>query len=203
MNENLRNKAEEIIGILGGIPEVNRCTIYGSLSADTSDELSDIDIEIDVSGSDNGRFMLRLVDLLKDKLNIFYFDYAPSLIPDDYIVSIALDESNPFMIADLKCVADPYFTTVTKQQAKDLNDKFVHTLKLWTANLKHYVRGKECRNDIVAMSKKLQIKDIDKKDEKALLEESLCWLEDNVTEGLHTFIKSCRIKFDELIYRAK
>lgn len=199
MNERLRSKAEEIIEILGGLPEVNGCTVYGSLTNDKSDELSDIDIEVDVSGCDNGQFMLRLVDLLKDKLNIFYHDYAPSLILNDYIVSIALDESNPFMIADLKCVADPHFTTVTKQQAKDLNDKFAHTLKLWTANLKHYARGADCRGDIVGMAQKLSIEDIDTKNEKVLLEETLSWLESNVTDGLGTFIKSCRAKFNELI----
>lgn len=199
MNDRLRIKAEEIIEILRSIPEVNDCAIYGSLSADTSDELSDIDIEIDVSGCDNGQFMLSLVDQLKDKLSIFYHDYAPSLIPEDYIVSIALDESNPFLIADIKCVAAPHITTVTKQQAKDLNGKFAHTLKLWTANLKHFARGKDCRGDIVSMARKLQIVNIETKDEKALLEETLCWLESNVTDGMHTFIKSCRAKFTELI----
>lgn len=199
MNERLRSKAEEIIEILCGIPEVNGCTIYGSLTNDKSDELSDIDIEIDVSGCDNGQFMLRLADLLQDKLRIFYYDYAPSLIPNDYIVSIALDESNPFMIVDLKCVANPHFTTVTKQQAKDLNDKFAHTLKLWTANLKHYARGMDCRGDIVSMAKKLQITDLDSKNEKELLEETLSWLESNVADGLQTFLKFCRAKFNELI----
>lgn len=199
MNDNLRSKADEIIEILSGIPEVNGCTVYGSLSKGTSDELSDIDIEIDVSGCDNGQFMLKLVDLLKDKLSIYYHDYAPSLIPDDYTVSIALDESNPFMIADLKCVADPHFTTVTKQQAKELNDKFAHTLKLWTANLKHYVRGKDCRGDIVAMAKKIEIRGVHKKDEKELLEITLRWLEQNAPEALIEFVKSCRRKFSELL----
>lgn len=199
MNERLRSKAEEIIEILGGIPEVNGCAVYGSLTTDKSDELSDIDIEINVSGCDNGRFMLRLVDLLKDKLSIFYYDYAPSLIPNDYIVSIALDESNPFMIADLKCVADPHFTTVTKKQARERNDRFAHTLKLWTANLKHYARGNDCRGDIVSMAQKLQIDDIDTKNEKALLEETLRWLERNASEELFEFVKSCRRKFSELL----
>ena len=199
MNERLRSKAEKIIEILSGIPEVNRCTVYGSLANNKSDELSDIDIEIDVSGCDNGQFMLKLVDLLKDRLSIFYYDYAPSLIPNDYIVSIALDEGNPFMIADLKCVADPHFTTVTKQQAKEFNNEFAHLLKLWTANLKHYARGTDCRGDIVGMAQKLKFADIDKKDEKTLLEETLCWLENNVTNDLRTFVKSCRRAFTELL----
>ena len=142
--------------------------------------------------------MLELNEFLKDKLNIYYWDYAPSLVPDKYIVSLAIDENNPFLIVDLCCVADPHCTSVTKEQVMAKNDRFAHMLKLWTANVKHYVRGKDCYDDIVRMACKLKI-DIDIKSEAELLEEVLCWLEDNVREGLETFVKSCREKFDTLI----
>ena len=199
MSNYLISKAEEIISILNDIPEVNSCTIYGSLSTNTYDELSDIDIDIDVSGSDNGQFMTELVEMLKGKLNIFYYDYAPSLIPDKYIVSIAIDESNPFLIVDLQCSANPHCVTVTKQQVMEMNNKFTHVLKLWTANLKHYARGAECYDDIIHMAKRLGISDVDIKDEAELLEDTLCWLEHNAADELSTFIESCRCKFDELI----
>lgn len=122
----LKNKADEIIDILNAISVVKKCTIYGSLRTNTYDELSDIDIEIDVSGYDNGQFMLELTDLLKDKLTIYYSDYAPSLIPDKYIVSIAIDEENPFLIIDLCCNAQPHYTTVTRQQVMARNDRISH-----------------------------------------------------------------------------
>ena len=199
MSNNLKNKAEEIISILNDIPEVNSCTIYGSLSTNTYDELSDIDIDIDVSGSDNGQFMTELVEMLKGKLNIFYYDYAPSLIPDKYIVSIAIDESNPFLIVDLQCSAKPHCVTVTKQQVIGMNNKFTHVLKLWTANLKHFARGAECYDDIIRMAKRLGISDVDIKDEAELLEDSLCWLEYNANDELSAFLESCRYKFNELI----
>ena len=67
MIDMLRSKADEIITILNGIPTVIGCNLYGSLSTNTHDELSDIDIEIDVSGYDNGQFMLELTEMLKDK----------------------------------------------------------------------------------------------------------------------------------------
>ena len=82
MSDSLRDTANEIITFLSEIPTVRKCRIYGSLATDTYDELSDIDIEIDVSGYDNGQFMLELVELLKGKFSIYYSDYAPSLIPD-------------------------------------------------------------------------------------------------------------------------
>ena len=33
----------------------------------------------------------------------------------------------------------------------------LHILKLWTANLKHYIRGNKCYDDIVRMAKKIPI----------------------------------------------
>jgi len=199
MQNSLINKANEVISILKEIPAVKGCVLYGSLSTDTYDELSDIDIEVDVSGSDNGQFMLELTEMLKDNITIYYSDYAPSLIPDKYIVSIAIDVNNPFLIVDLSCSAVPHCTTVTKQQVMERNEKYVHTLKVWTANLKHYVRGIECYDDILRMAKRLSIADIDTKDEAELLEESLCWLEDNVENNLDEYVESCRRIFEELI----
>ncbi len=136
MLNSLRDKVDEIITFLNEIPVVNKCTVYGSLATNTYDELSDIDIEIDVSGYDNGQFMIELVEVLKDKLHIYYFDYAPSLVPDKYIVSLAIDKDNPFLIADLCCCAEPHCTTVTKQQVLGKSEKCAHILKVWTANLK-------------------------------------------------------------------
>ena len=65
MFHSLRDTATEIVAFLNEIPMVRKCEIYGSLATNTYDELSDIDIEIDVSGYDNGQFMLELVELLK------------------------------------------------------------------------------------------------------------------------------------------
>lgn len=195
----LQRKAEEIITVLNNMPVVKGCTIYGSLSTNTHDALSDIDIEIDVSGHDNGQFIMDLNELLKDKITTFYSDYAPSLIPERYIVSIAIDEFNPFMVVDLCCTAKPHCTTVTKQQAREKNDNITHLLKLWTANLKHYVRGSDCHDDIVRMGQRLISDNLNSMDDKTILEVVLCWLESQVGDSLQTFVRSCRAKFKELV----
>ncbi|MBQ9767702.1 MAG: hypothetical protein IJW37_06335 [Lachnospiraceae bacterium] len=199
IRESVKRRADELMEILTDLPMVKSCKIYGSLATNTHDELSDIDIELDVSGCDNGQFMLELTDLLKDKLTVYYSDYAPSLVPEKYIVSIAIDETNPFLIVDLCCSATPHCTSVTKQQVREKNHNFSHMLKLWTANLKHYVRGTECRQDIVRMVGKLGIEDVEAKDEASLLEETLCWLESKVDEDLDKFIAVCRTKFEALV----
>lgn len=195
----LKKKAYEIINILQDIPEVKKCTLYGSLVTDAHDELSDIDIKVDVSGYDNGQFMLSIADILKDKMSVYYCDYAPSFVPEKYIVSLGIDEENPFLLLDLCCCAEPHCTTVTKQHVMAKNDKFTHTLKVWTANLKHYVRGNECYDDIVRMARRLDIEEIEVMGEVELLETVLCWMEDNKTDELERIIASCRRRFEELV----
>ncbi len=195
----LQRKAGEIITVLNDIPVVKGCTIYGSLSTNTHDTLSDIDIEIDVSGHDNGQFMMDLNGLLKDKIKIFYSDYAPSLIPEKYIVSIAIDEYNPFLVVDLCCTAKPHCTTVTRQQARERNDNITHLLKLWTANLKHYIRGSDCHHDMIRMGQRLSFDNLTAMDDKTILEVALCWLENHVDDRMQTFVRSCRAKFKELV----
>ena len=194
-----RTKAKEIIAALNELEEVKDCTIYGSLASGTDDALSDIDIEVDVSGCDNGKFMLALPELLVDKIDIYYADYAPSLVPEYYIISLALDESDPFLIADIRCCAEPHCQSVTRERVTVLNGKFTHTLKLWTANLKHYARGADCRGDILRMAAKLGMDNAESVSEKEMLAVVLRWIEDNVELGLETFVAACRRKFEELI----
>ena len=84
----IKEFAKEICGFLMTIPEVRSCDLYGSLSKGTFDDFSDIDIAIDVSGTDNGLFIAKLSELLSKEYDIVFCDYAPSLAPEKYIVSI-------------------------------------------------------------------------------------------------------------------
>lgn len=199
MSNSMFDTAEKVMTILKGLPQVNDCKLYGSLANDTYDELSDIDIEIDVSGYDNGQFMMKLKNLLSSKLNIIFSDYAPSLIPDKYIVSLAIDEKNPFLILDLCCAAEPHCTTITKQQAISANDFYTHILKLWVANLKHHSRGQDCYDNIFRMASKLRMSDIDVKSELELLESVLLWLENNKTTKTEKYVQSCMACFENLM----
>ncbi|MDE7295022.1 MAG: nucleotidyltransferase domain-containing protein [Oscillospiraceae bacterium] len=196
--KNLMNSAREIMGILNELPMVRSCELCGSLSTGRADELSDIDILVDVSGYDNGRFMLEVTELLKVKLNIVYSDYAPSLMPDNYIVSIAIDANDPFLIADLDCIAEPHCETVTKSMIE--NDLLCHTIKVWTADLKHFVRGADCMGDIMRMARRLKGVRTDGLSEPEILEECLKWMENNSPPDseLCEMIASCRRCFEEL-----
>ena len=197
MTQNRMEKAKELMRLLNALPQVHSCTLYGSLAANGGDALSDIDIALDVSGCDNGAFALALPQLLGEKLPVLYSDYAPSLAPEKYVVSVALDENDPFLIVDLCCTATPRCTAVTRQQLNERNDRCTHILKLWIANLKHFARGVDNRTDILHMTKKLGL-GMQNQSSAELLEETLQWLEKNAPSRLYGLLVSCRRAFASL-----
>lgn len=188
----LKRMAERIMNLLNAMPEVNGCELYGSIADGTYDELSDIDINVDVSGCDRGIFMLTLADRMRQHMNVYYSDYAPSLVPEKYIVSMAVDEERPTCVVDICCCAAEAYSEVTGQQVRALNDDFSHILKLWTANWKHHVRGTACREDILRMAGKTGVEKTEEKTDKQILHEVLEWLEDRRPAEMERFIGSCR-----------
>jgi len=189
--------ANEICEFLSSVPEIKSCSVCGSLSNGNSDKYSDIDIEINVSGIDNGQFLRKVPDIIKQKYPVIFSDFAPSLAPDVYVVSIAISALNPFMIVDIRCVANPHIETFTKEHMASLNDPYEHTLKLLTTNFKHYIRGTECFNDIERMHNRILGKR-EHIDERSMLSNVYAWLLDNGKDiyieylrSLGQHIKSC------------
>ena len=138
--------ADDILNFLKTIPEVKACYLYGSHANGNADEYSDIDIKVDVSGSDNGAFMKKLPEIMTKQFPVIWHDFAPSLAPEQYVVSIAIDENNPFCVVDLNCIATPHIDTIQKN---DLNkDTLFHLIRLRTTNCKHHIRDADCAHDI-------------------------------------------------------
>lgn len=175
----MKEFAKDIFEFLNDIPEVKLCKIVGSLSAGNNDEFSDLDLVIDVSGIDNGVFLTKLPQLFEEKYDVIFYDYTPSLAPDKYIVSIAINKTNPFMIVDVSCVATPHFDSVSKQELASLNNKYDHTLKLFVANLKHLLRGMDCYDDIYKMYSRIFRRDLEAYDEEWMMQEVYGWLQEN------------------------
>lgn len=175
----IQSFAKEVCTFLESLPEVNSCRIYGSLSSASYDEYSDIDIEIDVSGIDNGVFATKLPQILSSKYDMIFFDYAPSLAPAKYVVSAALNAENPFMMVDICCTATPHYDTVSRQDLASRNNQYDHTLKLFTANLKHFLREADCYHDICKMYGRIFRDDTATHDEGYMLSAVYRWLQDN------------------------
>ena len=175
----IKGFVKEIFEFINMMPEVKTCKIDGSLRSGNNDEYSDLDLVIDVSGVDNGVFLTKLPQLFEEQYDVIFFDYTPSLAPDKYIVSIAVNKENPFMIVDLSCVAAPHCDTVSKQDLASLNNKYDHTLKLFVANLKHLLRGMDCYDDIYKMYSRIFGRDLEAYDEEWMMQEIYRWLQEN------------------------
>ncbi|MGL6173312.1 MAG: hypothetical protein ACRC1P_01700 [Cellulosilyticaceae bacterium] len=189
MTEKIRfaNEIREYLLLQEGI---NSCTLCGSIANNSYDQYSDIDMEIDVSGYDNSQFVKEIPVLLSKQYSIIFCDYAPSLMPEAYVISVAVDADNPFLFIDIKCVATPHLKTLSKKDF--INDPFEHILKLWVINLKHWLRNQDCKKDILKMgSKVLDVNDLHYYSEKQILEETLVWLEDNMHEKHIKYVESC------------
>ncbi len=182
--------AQELKDFFGQRPEVRSVSLYGSIVNGTADSYSDVDIKLDVSGYDNGKFLLGVSAMLEEKYPVLYSDFAPSLAPEQYVVSCALSEENPFLVVDVNCSAEPHVTSVAKGDLK--NDPVTHVLKLWVANAKHFIRGQECYRDICKMHRKSVGDALPEGQEFLMLQQTLLWLEAHAPERLKVYIKSCR-----------
>lgn len=179
--------ANNICNYFMTISEVNSVSIYGSIAKNGYDKYSDIDIELDLSGSDNGLFLKKAAKLLNNVYPVIFSDYASSLLPTEYIVSCAISEENPFLIVDIKCSAKPHINSVEKGDV--INDKYAHILKLWVANMKHYLRGHNCKSDIERMYHKLFAEK--KCSEKQMLCDVFSWIQENKTDKYEKYLLSC------------
>ena len=190
MLKTLNEIAEEIREYIETINEVKSCRIYGSISDKKTDKYSDIDLEIDVSGSDNSVFVTLIPEIINKKYPIIFYDFAPSLMPEQYIVSMPISEMNPFLILDIKCVANPHIMTLNKENFMK-NNKFTHIIKVFVANFKHYIRGVECSNDILRMYKKIYTDEINTKE---MLIKTYEWLQMNTEEKYKKYLDNINIE---------
>lgn len=182
--------AESVLCFLKTLPQVKQCGLYGSLAENCADEYSDIDIQADVSGTDNGSFALALPRLLSRKFPIIFYDFAPSLAPEQYVVTLALDARSPFMLVDLSSTADPHCANVSKQALRALNNRYDHVLKLFSANLKHFIRGADCSADIFKMQAKLFSPGECTFHEDEALKKVYRWLKENAPERRRPYVAS-------------
>ncbi|GGA60012.1 hypothetical protein GCM10008025_00050 [Ornithinibacillus halotolerans] len=189
------DEANKIIAFLNHHPAVQNSFLRGSLSNGNHDEFSDIDIGIDVTGSDNGEFAKELPSLISSNFNILFHDWSPSLLPEEYVITFVHKDFPIFWIIDVQVMATPHHPTLTEVQV----NKYHHLLKLWILNLKYYLRGnEEADENIVKLAKRTFNKEVENTDVPYLLSQILKEIKENVEPALHTFIEKCEI---ELIKR--
>lgn len=186
-----QERAFSLCQFFSSFPGVQTCKIVGSLAAGSYDAYSDIDLEIDVSGLDNGMFALEVPGLLQRRYAPLYTDYASSLAPQKYVVSAALFPDQPFMMADIACVATPHSSAISPAELSARNSLYAHTCKVFTINLKHMLRGVPCRRDIERMYLRFLGPDAEPCEEWEMLRQTLSKLQADAAP-------SCKILLSKL-----
>ena len=188
-------KANELITFLRNCPTVQDTFLRGSLAKGIVDEFSDIDIGIDVSGYDNGEFAREFPSLLQRKFDVLFYDWSPSLLPKDYVITFICNGLPIFWIVDIQIMATPHYPSLTEVPI----NKYHHLLKLWILNLKYCLRGNEgADSNIKKLVSRTFNKEIESDDNYYLLFEVIKEIKSNVEPELHNFIAKCE---DELVRR--
>ena len=128
--------ASQIIDVFKRHSDVRDARLEGSLVQGTGDPFSDIDIAVDVSGSDNGQFALEIPGLLEPHFPITFSDWAPSLLPDKYVQTFFLEELPALWHVDVSSVATPHVHSITEVPLNRAD----HFLKLWVLHAKKCLR---------------------------------------------------------------
>lgn len=180
--------ANELIRFFQNHPIVKDAFLRGSLVNNGRDEYSDIDIGIDVSGYDNGKFAKELPELMQRNFEILFYDWSPSHLPLDYIITFIHQDFPIFWIIDIQIIATPHYSSLKEVPV----NKYQHLLKLWILNLKYCLRGNEgCEMQVNKLYFRTFGKDIENIDSYYILLEIIREIRSNIEPELYQFTIEC------------
>ncbi|MBM0067933.1 nucleotidyltransferase domain-containing protein [Alkalicoccobacillus gibsonii] len=134
------NHVDQIIQSISSLNFVCTVDIVGSHSNDTNDKYSDVDLVVHVLDEPADKALLRISYFLCEKYSPLWYDYANSLMPNKFLVSMYFENTTPFKFIDIGIINNEA-QFYNKDDFK--NDKWIHLMKLWVMNFKYYVRKSE------------------------------------------------------------
>lgn len=129
----------------------------GSRSEGHADCYSDVDLVVNVHNIKPDMALLKITEFMTKTYCPLWTDYANSLMPKKFLVSMFIDCENPFCFLDIGI----YNNEIISYDQRDFeNDKWVHLTKLWIMNFKYYLRKDNCSPQLLKkMMKKANIND--------------------------------------------
>jgi len=113
----------------------------GSRPAGHADCYSDVDLVVNIQIVKPDIALLKITEFMKMIYSPLWIDYANSLMPSKFLVSMFINCENPFCFLDIGI----YNHEVINYNPKRFeNDKWVHLTKLWIMNFKYYLRKDQC-----------------------------------------------------------
>lgn len=180
--------AHKIIEILKENESVQDAYIRGSIINGNYDYFSDIDIGVDVSGFDNGKFASNLPDFLKENIDIIFFDWSPSLLPHDYVISFAHRGFPIYWFIDIQVVATPHIDSLREVPV----NRYHHLLKLWILHLKYYLReNEESEKNILKLASGVLKNNFEDKSSLYIMDKIIKEIKNNIEPDLYSFVLKC------------
>ncbi len=155
MNLERKEMIQELLNFFGKLPEVNSVTLRGSILSGKTDRFSDIDLLIEGSFSDIEKFTILTLQRIENYLEMEFFDWATSLMPNEYIVTFYLKNTSIFLNIDVQFISN----SLDKSSSKFINNPTHHLIKLWILNLKYLQRQQYEKLTIKKLARKLDITD--------------------------------------------
>ena len=146
---------QEILNFFGKLPEVNSVTLRGSIVSGKTDRFSDIDLLIEGAFSDIEKFATLILQRIDSHFEIEFFDWATSLMPNEYIVTFYLKNTSIFWNIDVQFISD----SLHKPSSNFINNPLYHLIKLWILNLKYLQRQQYDKLTVEKLARKLEITD--------------------------------------------
>jgi len=132
----------EICGKLKTLDFVTDVSVTGSRIEGCADPYSDIDLIVDIQRLQPDAALLEITEFMNMTYSPLWFDYANSLMPSKFLVSMFIDCENPFCFLDIGIFNKEEDLAYDPEKFK--NDKWVHLTKLWIMNFKYYLRNDKC-----------------------------------------------------------
>lgn len=142
----------ELIRFFDEMPEVTNVKLRGSELSGKTDRFSDIDLLIEGSSCIE-KFAGKVVQCLQNNFEIEFFDWATSLLPNEFVVTFYLKNTSIFWNVDLQFISNPNH----KPLSNITNNPSNHLLKLWILNLKYLQRRQFGKVTLKELAKKVGV----------------------------------------------
>ena len=146
---------QELLHFFGKLPEVNSVKLRGSIVSGKTDRFSDIDLLVEGAISDIETFATLTLQRINSHFEIEFFDWATSLMPNEYIVTFYFKNTSIFWNIDVQFISD----SIHKSSSKFINNPIYHLIKLWILNLKYLQRQQYDKLTVEKLARKLEITD--------------------------------------------
>jgi predicted nucleotidyltransferase len=134
---------DKVVKLLIDSKHFDSVKLIGSISKNSHDDLSDIDILVSrINRSPKANVELASA-LIEAELGVKLKGWSLSLLPDKYLISHFLPETPIFWWLDIGCMPSLNFEPLSR--ADNCNNETMHIAKLWVMNAKRILRNTENR----------------------------------------------------------